>query len=249
MKLFTIIAHDSTLLPAFLDYYSTVLGVTEFYIVVGAKNKNQDILSKKYNICWVINKKEASSPIKTSSHHITTELRKQYCGPDEWHFAVDLDEFIVPFGMNFCKRYSPVIYGVMIDRITKDGKIIKSNATTYKELWEEFPVRSTLSRDFLNSNNKKGVLLKGYVTPWAMTPGKTPTAIVYSECYHKFPDDDGNELVGFQIEHFKWRNNIIKQLSERFKIQKKNKLKWWIEHNKAVSYYRRYKHLPLEYNL
>jgi hypothetical protein len=39
-------------------------------------------------------------------------------------------------------------------------------------------------------------------------------------------------------------------IKEKRKIlQKKNKLRWWKEHDKTVSYYNQHQHLPLEYNI
>ena len=155
--------------------------------------------------------------------HTNTELRdalREEAGPG-WHLLADADEFqTYPAPLTEVVAAaetagSPVIGGLMLDRVAADGRLAHWSPAT--GLDRAFPLGGHLTHRLLHGDPRKIVLVRSGITVASgnhRAPGHKP---------------DVNALAC--VHHFKWRSGVLEDLRRRVE---KFTDGTWAEHTPAV---------------
>lgn len=221
MKMFVSISDESALWPHFVRYYHQ-MGVNEFF--VATLPTTLPLPAVRENVRVRTFPRIPPGDMHMGGHTVTYELRRQFVGPEEWHWIADLDEFHEldrPLDQLLAQAtalgYNSV-GGRFVDRITADGSL---PAIGDQDLFEQFPVECDITHKLLGAHNRKVMLIRGPLASrhiYHSLQGERP-----------FPTE-------MTIYHFKWNASVLSMLTTRLRQEKENGWAHWGESKRFMSH-------------
>ena len=206
------VEYDYDIVSHFIEYYKNI-GVDEFLIVLNTNVSNSERLEEVQNILKEYDIKEKRvwhGPYDNILHTlILMDMIEENTNREEWILTADVDEFheypydLRKFISYLDKNKYEAAYGVLVDRLTCDHKIIGIDQDT--NLFEAFPLKTNLSSKLFNNpfDFKKVMIHKSYIK---LITGQ-----------HDCLSSEGRKFFPsmLNVHHFKWRGNILRNQKDR----------------------------------
>jgi hypothetical protein len=158
--------------------------------------------------------------------------------PHDWFLPIDHDEFhVYPQGLaaliDRCERQGyDYVRGCFVDRVSDNGVLAPLDPIA--PIWTQYPLGGMLTWALLGGDPRKIVIAKGHVA--------------FVSCGHHdawtgvgCPPDE----ILIQVHHFKWVGAMLPYLRNRRDLFRRLGNPYWVESDRALSYFDRYERIDV----
>lgn len=202
----TSLTHDAALLPQFVEHYFQ-LGAEQIHcsvleLVPNLRRRAIDLVGEQVVFHDARAAAQENRIEGWSKHFLRVDLGLDL---DDWYVPADIDEF-VDFGANLHELTASMqaedyAMGRFVDRVATSGKLTKFDRKL--SLAEQYPRRTSLTRELLKLDDRKVVLCRG---GFSVGPG-----------HHRMVDESRRRSEReFDIDHYAWREGRIAALERRW---------------------------------
>ncbi len=141
--------------------------------------------------------------------------------------------------------------GKLIDRLASDCKLraISPGGTTSP--FQEYPIEADVTSQLLRANTGKMVVYRAcYRAEAGIHVMNTQCNLCADPPFCAIEEVGKPPLVEYsyfpttlKVHHFKWRENALEKLTERFHVYKERNIKWFIESERFIKHYATYKRI------
>jgi hypothetical protein len=240
------VEYDYDIVPHFIKYYKD-MGVDEFLFILNTEYENSQRLKYVQNILeehgikekevWIGEFNDLPKKMKMEK---TLDL---FTRSGDWILFLDVDELLDCFCnlrsfISYCEKGNyNCLYGELIDRLSLNEKISKINGD---DIFKDFPVERIIRARF-SEEDLKNIKQKEYES---ITSHKMPLikkGICLSIGHHiPVPDESSLEICNCEfvvkINHFRYRDNLIKKLEKRCVDFKNQGTSRWIEWENELNF-------------
>lgn len=220
IRLLSVIGHGADLLPHFIKHYKNM--VDEIQLIVyqtsSFPNLEEEIkaIIKNFSNVSIVNVVTERIFDWEKVTSLYNSQKKKH--PNDWWVIADIDEFhVYPFNdllvlIDDCESNNwDVVRGGFIDRIGKNGEMVKIEAT--KSIFKQFPMMGFFRYPLSKACPNKICVVKGYVE---ITSGQHYANIEGNTTWRwqgwNHPLIAPYETHSVQVHHFKWDSTCVDRI-------------------------------------
>jgi len=223
---------DLRLLPASLEYYKS-LGIDSILITLHVRRRDSIEENWVHRTVASFDGVLASIWCDPTLNHVRRFQERnraiaQYCSDSDWIVNADIDEFHeyplpLPEMVRECERSQfAYVKGTIVDRIAANGSLPELNP---KDLWQQFPLRTRITKNILGANDQKVALSRAFVRT---SPGH--------HCVHPEDEEFKHSWRSVNVHHFKWDSDVVPRLRARIEDLRRECRNWYSESQAFLDY-------------